>query len=60
VVHTKIHQLISQLLVQVAPDLLVETVPSMVAAAVVVPVVPVLHAEMELHRLQEHLQVVLA
>jgi hypothetical protein len=60
VVHTKIHQLISQLLVQVVQALLVETDQEMAAAAAVVLVVPVLRAEMELHQLQQHLQVVLA
>jgi hypothetical protein len=60
VVHTKIHQHTSRLLVQVAQDLLVVMVPVMAAAAVVVLVVPVLRAEMELHQLQQHLQVVLA
>jgi hypothetical protein len=60
VVHTKIHQLISQLLVQVVQALLVETDQEMVAVVVVVPVALVLRAEMELHQLQQHLQVVLA
>jgi hypothetical protein len=44
----------------VAQDLLAVTVPSMVAAAAAVLVVLVLHVEMELHQLQQHLQVVLA
>jgi hypothetical protein len=48
------------LLVQVAQDLLAVTVLTMAAAAVVVRVVLVLHAEMDLHQLQQHLQVVLA
>jgi hypothetical protein len=48
------------LLAQVAQDLLVVMVPVMAAAAAVVLVVPVLRAEMELHQLQQHLQVVLA
>jgi hypothetical protein len=60
VVHTKIHQLISQLLVQVVQALLVETDQEMVAVVVVVLVALVLRAEMELHQLQQHLQVVLA
>jgi hypothetical protein len=60
VVHTKIHQHTSRLLVQVAQDLLVEMAPGMVAAVVVALVVPVLHAEMELHQPQQHLQVELA
>jgi hypothetical protein len=44
----------------VAQDLLAVTVPSMVVAAAAVLVVLVLHVEMELHQLQQHLQVVLA
>jgi hypothetical protein len=48
------------LLAQVAQDLLVVMVPVMAAAAAVVLVVPVLRAEMELHQLRQHLQVVLA
>jgi hypothetical protein len=44
----KIHQHISQLLAVVALDLLAVEVPSMVAVAVAVLVVPVLHAEMDL------------
>jgi hypothetical protein len=48
------------LLVQVVQALLVETDQEMVAAAVVVLVALVLRAEMELHQLQQHLQVVLA
>jgi hypothetical protein len=60
VAHTKIHQHISQLLVQVVQALLVETVLSMAAAVEVVPVVLVFDVEMELHQLQQHLQAVLA
>jgi hypothetical protein len=60
VAHTKIHQHISQLLVQVAQDLLAVTVLTMAAVVVVVRVVLVLRVEMELHQLQQHLQAVLA
>jgi hypothetical protein len=60
VVRMKIHLHILRSLVQVAQDLLAVTVPSMVAAAAAVLVVLVLHVEMELHQLQQHLQVVLA
>jgi hypothetical protein len=56
----KIHLHILRSLVQVAQDLLAVTVPSMVVAAAAVLVVLVLHVEMELHQLQQHLQVVLA
>jgi hypothetical protein len=48
VVPMKIHQHISQLLALVALDLLAVGVLSMVAVAVAVLVVPVLHAEMDL------------
>jgi hypothetical protein len=54
------HQHTLRLLVQVVQALLVEMAPGMVAAVVVAPVVPVLHAEMELHQPQQHLQVALA
>jgi enamine deaminase RidA (YjgF/YER057c/UK114 family) len=56
----KIHQHISRLLVQVAQDLLAEEVPSTAVAVVAVLAAPVLHVEMDLYQLQEHLQAVLA
>jgi enamine deaminase RidA (YjgF/YER057c/UK114 family) len=59
-VRMKIHQHISRLLVQVAQDLLAEEVPSTAVAAVAVLAAPVLHVEMDLYQLQEHLQAVLA
>jgi hypothetical protein len=56
----KIHRHIFRLLVQVAQNLLAEEVPSTVAVVAVALVALVLHVEMELHQLQEHLQAVLA
>jgi hypothetical protein len=56
----KIHRHISRLLVQVAQNLLAEEVPSTVAVVAVALVALVLHVEMELHQLRQHLQAVLA
>jgi hypothetical protein len=60
VVRMKIHRHILRLLVPVAQDLSAEEVLSTVAVVAVALVALVLHAEMELHQLQEHLQAVLA
>jgi hypothetical protein len=56
----KIHRHIFRLLVQVAQDLLAEEDPSTAVVVVVALVVLVLHVEMELHQLRQHLQAVLA
>jgi hypothetical protein len=56
----KIHQHISRLPASAAQGLLAEEVPLMAVVVAVAPVVRVLHAAMELHQLQQHLQAVLA